>query len=157
MTKPAEDPKSDPVTDTRLRGFVGYNMKRAFNALQADLVRTLEPFGLRMITYSALALIVENPGVRPSRLAEALSLKRANLVVIVDELEEREWVTRTVASGDRRAYALQCTLAGRKLFDEASTAVRRHDARMLQGLRDVEKAALRKALSHVEARGKGAG
>jgi len=146
-------PEAPEQTDAALRGFVGYKMKRAFNVLQADLARTLEPFGLRMLTYSALALIVRNPGLRPSQLAAALSVERANVVVYVDQLEQAGWVTRAPSPDDRRAYALQCTLAGRQLHERACTAVAAHDSRMLEGLSGDEVAVVRKALELIEGKG----
>ncbi|MEL6617910.1 MAG: MarR family transcriptional regulator [Pseudomonadota bacterium] len=153
MAVPAEHPEDQPVSDAALRAFVGYNMKRAMGVLQADLARTLEPFGLRMLTFSALALIVENPGLRPSQLAAALSVERANVVVYVDRLEQAGWVTRTPSTRDRRAYALQATLAGRQTYDRARAAVAAHDRRMLDGLRQVEIATVRKALQRIEGAG----
>ena len=149
----ARDTSAPGVSDAALRQFVGYGMKRAFNVLQADLVRTLEPFGLRMLTFSALSMIVENPGLRPSQLAAALSVERANVVVYVDKLEQAGWVTRAPCPEDKRAYALQCTIAGRQLYDKAVAAVRAHDRRMLDGLREVEIAAVKKALARIEGLG----
>lgn len=150
MPRPDPRPAPPEVSDAPLRAFVGYQMKRAFNALQADLTRTLEPFGLRMLTYSALTLIVENPGLRPSQLARALAVERANVVVYVDQLEEAGWVTRAPAPGDRRAYALQCTLAGRRVYARAQKEVLAHDKRMLSGLTPDEIATIRKALAQME-------
>lgn len=141
------------LTDAALRGLVGYRMKRAFNVLQADLARTLAPFGLRMLTYSALALIARNPGLRSSQLAAALSVERANVVAYVDQLEEAGWVTRMLSPDDGRAHALQCTLAGRQIYEQANKAVVAHDSRMLDGLSGDEVAVVRKALDLIEARG----
>ncbi|MEM6371701.1 MAG: MarR family transcriptional regulator [Pseudomonadota bacterium] len=138
------------VSDAVLRDFIGYGMKRAFNTLQEDLARTLAPFGLRMLTYSVLSLIVANPRVRPSQLAAALSVERANVAVYVDRLEQAGWVTRAAVQGDGRAYALTCTLAGRQVYKRAERAVRAHDARMLQGLRADEVATLRRACAQIE-------
>lgn len=152
MRKTVEQTEAD-VSDAALRQFVGYGMKRAFNVLRADLARTLEPFGLRMLTFSALSMIVENPGLRPSQLAEALSVERANVVVYVDKLEQAGWVTRAPCPEDRRAYALQCTISGRQVYDKAQAAVRAHDRRMLDGLRAVEIAAVKKALARIEGLG----
>ena len=152
MARAAHQTDVSDVSDACLRDFVGYNMKRAFNVVQADLTATLEPMGLRMLTYSALALIVENPGLRPSQLASALSVERANVVVYVDQLEEAGWVTRGTCPQDRRAYALQCTIVGRRVYDKARAAVRAHDRRMLDGLRAVEIAAVNKALARIEGR-----
>ena len=90
-------------SDRTLRGFVGYGIKRAFSAIQSDVNATLAPFGLRMLTYSALAVIRDNPGLRQTQLAEILLIERPNLVLILDELEGADLVVRTRARDDRRA------------------------------------------------------
>ncbi len=119
------------VSDETLRGFIGYHMKRAFNVLQADLNRVLKPHGLRMVTYSALVMIVENPGLRQSQLADALAIERPNLVVLLDELEDAGLITRDKVPTDRRAYALNPTLKGLKLAEAATAANRADEARLL--------------------------
>ena len=81
--------------DGILRSFLGYDMKRAFAAIHTDVNAALAPYGLRMLTFSVLAVIRENPGLRQSRLAEILLIERPNLVVILDELEGLDLVTRT--------------------------------------------------------------
>lgn len=139
--------------DNTLREFSGYGMKRAFNAIQTDVNATLAPFDLRMVTFSALVVIVDNPGLRQSQLADLLSIERPNLVVIVDELERRELITRERATDDRRAYALQVTLAGRRLHDKALAAVRAHEARMTAGLTEAERAELIRMLGRIERNG----
>jgi len=122
------------VSDETLRNFIGYHMKRAFNVVQSDLAHTLKPFDLRMLTYTALVLIVDNPGMRQSQLADAMDIERPNLVVIIDELERREIITRDRVPTDRRAYALKATLAGRQLYDKAVAAVTAHEEKLLAGL-----------------------
>lgn len=142
-----------PRNDATLREFSGYGMKRAFNAIQTDVNAALAPFDLRMVTFSALVVIVDNPGLRQSQLADLLSIERPNLVVIVDELERRDLITRDRATDDRRAYALQVTLAGRRLHDKALAAVRAHEARMTAGLSQAERAQLVRMLRRIERNG----
>lgn len=113
---------------------MGYHLKRAFNVMQADLVQTLKPYELRMVTYTALILIVDNPGLRQSQLAAAMDVERPNLVVIIDELEGRDLIVRDRVPTDRRAYALKATLAGRRLYDKATQAIRVSEARLLRQL-----------------------
>ena len=125
---------TDQLTDATLQKFVGYHMKRAFNVVQSDLARTLKPFELRMLSYSALVLIVDNPGLSQSQLAKAMDVERPNLVVIVDELEQRELISRQKVPSDRRTYALNATLKGRRLFARAVKAVEEHEAALLQGI-----------------------
>lgn len=138
------------INETTLRGFAGYHMKRAFNVVQADLNRTLKPFDLRMLTFSALTTIVDNPGLRQSQLADAMDIERPNLVVIVDELERRDLITRDRSEHDRRAYSLKATLAGRQLCEKAVAAVKAHEERLLRGLDDEAVAGMIRALQVIE-------
>lgn len=139
------------ISDATLREFTGYNMKRAFMVIQADVTRTLEPFGLRMVTYSALAIIGDNPGLSQTQLAAALVIERPNLVVIVDELERKDLVSRDRVPTDRRTYALRLTSEGARLLARATEAVRGHEARMMQGIGKADEAALIASLNKIEA------
>lgn len=148
-------PPHAPIDDATLRQFVGYHMKRAFNVVQADLGETLKPFELRMLTYTALVLVTDNPGLSQSQLADAMDVERPNLVVIVDELEQRELILRERVPTDRRTYALKTTLKGRQLYDAAVQAVKDHEQRLLQGL-DVDTVAkVLDAMTLIQSRGQG--
>jgi DNA-binding MarR family transcriptional regulator len=139
------------VNDAALRGYVGYNMKRAFHLLQGDLQRALKPHGLRMITFSALAMIESNPGLRPSQIAESLAIERANLVVILDELEKAGWITRTPSPEDRRAHALNLTQDGAATYAAARQSVDEHDLRMLVNVPEHQRATFIELLRTLEA------
>jgi len=138
------------ITDETLRGLVGYDLKRAFLIIQADLTRTLEPYGLRMLTFTALTLIADNPGLNQSQLAGAMAIERPNLVTIVDELERRHLVTRDKVPTDRRVYALNLTEAGARLLAETLEAVHQHERLLLAGLGDDERAQLLAILAKIE-------
>ncbi|MDD7972158.1 MarR family winged helix-turn-helix transcriptional regulator [Roseinatronobacter alkalisoli] len=113
-----------------LEAFLGYNLKRAFNAIHANLMLTLRAFDLRMVTYSALVVVVERAGLRQSQLADALGIERANTVAIVDELVNRGLISRERTPADRRAYALIPTSAGRDLCARAMAADRACEAQI---------------------------
>ncbi len=140
--------------DDSLRVFAGYAMKRAFNAIQADLNATLQPFGLRMVTFSALAVIGAHSGLRQSALADVLAIERPNLVLIVDELERADLIVRDRATDDRRAYDLRLTLLGRRVLDKARGAVADHDARMCAGMTAQDKDTLAQTLRTIELNGR---
>ncbi len=145
-----DTPDGPLIADATVRRFVGYNMKRAFNVIQADLSRTLAPFDLRMLTYTALVLIVDNPGLRQTQLADAMEIERPNLVVILDVLEQRGLITRDRVPTDRRAHALRPTLAGRKLCQKAVAAVTTHERRLMAGIDPAARAALIATLRAIE-------
>jgi DNA-binding MarR family transcriptional regulator len=147
----------DRISDATLRGLVGYSMKRAFMVISADLARTLEPFELRMMTFTALTLVSDNPGLSQSQLAQAMAVERPNLVVIIDELETRGLITRDRVPTDRRTYALHITADGAQLLARATSAVHRHENAIMGQLSTNEEAALIATLKRIEASGRGRG
>lgn len=122
------------IDDSTLEAHMGYNLKRAFNVIQSDLTHALKPLGLRMLTYTALVLIVDNPGLRQSQLAEVMDVERPNLVVIIDDLEARGLITRDRVPTDRRAYALVATTKGQDLCRQANKAIHDLEERLLSGV-----------------------
>jgi len=83
-------------------------------------------------------------------LADALSIERPNLVLVVDELEHRDLIVRHPAPGDRRAYALKATLQGLRLYDQALVSVRAHEARVTQHLSAADRESLLRMLTKIE-------
>lgn len=138
------------VDDSALRVFLGYRMKRCFNVIQSDLALALKPFELRMLSFTALTLIVTNPGLRQSQLAESMDVERPNLVTIVEKLSRRGLITKERVPTDRRAYSLVATQAGRRLCDEATAAVAAHEARLLADLDTEMRAAAIEAMQRIE-------
>ena len=152
-------PKAKPVpvdhdiadaNDVTLRQFVGYNVKRAYMVLQPATQAALADLDLRIPSFSSLAVIVRNPGIAPSVLAEHLKIERSNLVVIIDELETRELISRTQMKTDRRRYALTATMRGRQLHDKAIAALHRAEDRQLGRLTAEERAQLVALLNKIE-------
>lgn len=139
------------MTDAALRALLGYRMKRAFAVIQADLAKVLDPFGLRMIPFSALAVITRDPGIGQGALAAALGMERSNLVAPLDGLERRGLIRREAVPGDRRALALVPTPAGERLAAEAMAAVTAHEARLFAAVAQADRAALLRVCTALEA------
>ena len=91
---------------------------------------------------TALSLIVDNPGIAPSQIADALQMERPNIVVIIDDLETRQLISRARSKEDRRRFALTATVRGRRLRDQAQAAVAKAEYRALGALSDEEIAQL---------------
>lgn len=115
---------------------VGFQLKLAQAAAWADLIAALAPFGLRPSHYSALLILRATPGSRQQDIGEALGIQRPNLVAMIDGLEKRGLLTRTVNPADRRSYALALTGAGSALLEEADAAHNAHEARLAERIGD---------------------
>ena len=85
--------------------------------------------GITPAQYSALLIIELNPGLRQNQVSDALGIKRANFVGLIDKLEERGLVERTPAA-DRRSYALHLTAVGCKFVTELHTLNMMHEQRL---------------------------
>ncbi|QYZ69615.1 MarR family winged helix-turn-helix transcriptional regulator [Neotabrizicola shimadae] len=133
--------------DQDLSVFLGYEMKRALSLIQADLARVLGELGLRAVSFSALTVIVQTPGLTQSALADALQIERSNLVTLIDELSERNLIVRAPVAGDRRRHALMPTAEGQRLARVAGAAVAAHEDRLFAGLTEEERRELQRLLA----------
>ena len=151
MKKRAADTpeKAEQLTETRLRQFVGYEMKMAYLLIQEDMTRILKPIGLRIVTFSALGIVVENPDISQTQLSHALQIERSGVVVIVDELENADLISRNKVEGDRRSYALRATLKGHNLWNRTQKRVHEHEDDILSGLSTTERETLKVLLGRI--------
>ena len=141
--------------DSRLRSYIGYNMKRAYYEIQTELSQALKPLGLKVGSFAVLSAIVDSPGLKQSELAQALAIEQANLVQLVDEFEARGLVKRERASTDRRAYALFATSTGKTLYQQADTLCRQLEAGFLEGYSQEDIARFQNMLQTIETHLKG--
>ena len=126
---------------------LGYVLRRAQLAVFRDFFAAFEAYDIRPGQYSILTIIEGNPGLKQGDVSEALGIKRANFVAMIDELERRGLVRRDSAPNDRRSYALMLTSAGKRLMGDLHAAADAHERgltdrlgeagtrRMLAGLR----------------------
>ena len=135
--------------DLDLEGFIGYNLKRAYIAVEADFRAAMEGDGLSPRVFAALSIVVQLPNITQSELARMLGVERSGLVAIVDELEASGYLSRALVPGDRRVQALIPTAAGRAAYEAALRRVKAHEDRFFGAFTDEERqdllALLRKA------------
>ncbi len=113
---------------------IGYMLRRAQLAVFDDFIRSLESVSLRPSLFSALLVIEHNPGLKQTEVGDALGIKRANFVALVDELEERGLARRSKVAADRRSYALELTNAGKACLRTAKELKGKHERRLVQQL-----------------------
>ena len=104
---------------------LGYFIRRAQVAVFQQFKTHYADLQLRPVEFSILTLILNNPGRKQTEIAQALGIKRANFVPIIDGLEGRNFVERRPSAEDRRANALYLTPVGAKFIQNAH---KRHDA-----------------------------
>lgn len=118
----------EPATAaTRLRdGALGADLSfllaRANAVSLAQGNRALAEFGLKVRSFSVLALASTDPGPSQRELSEFLRLDPSQIVALVDDLQSRGLVQRRPDPNDRRANVVVATDAGRALYAQAGAA-----------------------------------
>lgn len=109
----------------------------------------LAPLGLKVRSYSILAVACS--GTRPTQreLGDLLRMKPSQTVAILDELEQRGLVERQADPRDRRSKIVAPTGPGRELYASAKTAVDRAAETSLGALRPQDRVDLARLLRQV--------
>jgi DNA-binding MarR family transcriptional regulator len=123
-----------PLAFGALARNVGYVIRRAQLLIFQDFMQAMAEHDIRPGQFSVLTLIGRNPGVKPGAVSDALGIRFANLVVLLDELEARGLARRERAPEDRRSRALFLTAAGERLLAEMEAVVDAHERRVTRAL-----------------------
>lgn len=111
------------LDQSALLALAGYNIRRAEMHMSQAFERALAAIPLRAPEFSTLLLVAGNSQATQADIAEALSIHRPNMVGIVERLERRGLLQRTVYEQDRRNHVLALTAKGVTLLAEAQRLV----------------------------------
>jgi DNA-binding MarR family transcriptional regulator len=96
-----------------------------------------------------MRLLALSPGLSQRELCSRLSILPSRLVVLVDELENKNIVERQDDPNDRRSYALHLTGKGRKMMVSLREISQAHGEAMTEGLSSDEQTILVELLSKI--------
>jgi len=134
ISKTYELSATDALDTSAVSQSVTHQLRRAHSHFTHRFQLHFSNLNLRPAEFSILALIAQNPGRKQSEIADALGIQRANLVVLMNELETRRLTERRVAPNDRRSYAIHLTPAGESLLADAWRAEADFEADCLERL-----------------------
>ncbi len=98
--------------------------------------------GMHLRLLMALSYVRDNDGAPQQELAEALCMDANNVVLLLNELEDRGQVARKRDPDDRRRHIVQLTPAGRRALARAERAQESIEDEVLQALDPQERATL---------------
>jgi DNA-binding MarR family transcriptional regulator len=134
------------VDDTQLDSFVGYNLRRAAAKQRERFRSVFERYDIRPVQLTVLTLLNDNASMRQAALGKALEIKRANVVTLLAELEQRGLIERRLSSTDRRSYVVELTEHGLELTRELLTLHAKLEADLARALGRTELKSLVTAL-----------
>ncbi len=130
--------KTKPATDQRLLPLIEHLARVGRRAAEI----TLEPGGLRPRHLIALKLLSERGRASQQALADSLSLDPSNVVGLLNELEERQLITRRRDSVDRRRHIVELSARGERELCGAYERLQLVDDDLLSPLSARERATL---------------
>lgn len=138
----ARDTDAEPAIDlSPLTEGIGYVLRRAQLASFKNFQQVFGAAGITPAQYSALLIIELNPGLRQTQVSDALGIKRANFVGLVDVLEKRG-LARRIPVADRRSYALHITEEGGRYLKSLRMLNATHEAQLLGAMDKGQRAAV---------------
>lgn len=137
------------LATTELASEIEFLTARARSVGIARANAALAPLALRVRSYSVLALACSDRNPSQRELAKFLVLDPSQIVALVDQLEERQLVTRETNPRDRRSKGIGATAMGRKLYAEAKKTVREAESQSLKILSRDEREQLRLLLQRI--------
>jgi len=133
------------------RDSLGFWMYRAHSQASNLLRRTFQAHGYDVTPeqWGVLRSLRHAEGVNQSQLGENTFKDRHNITRILGLLEKRGLVERRVDEGDKRAYRVFLTEAGRKEQDALQGLVDSHQEALVEGLKPEEVASLGRIFEHI--------
>lgn len=135
---------SDDSSDPTLLYLVG----RIDRVVRQAIGAVLKERGLSVSQYTTLSVLDRRSGLSNAQLARRALVSPQSMNEVLLALEQRGLVQRRAHPDHGRIRQARLTAEGRSLMTGCDTGVAQVEARMVSGLSDEDRTALRKALLH---------
>ncbi|HEY0959553.1 MAG TPA: MarR family transcriptional regulator [Novosphingobium sp.] len=115
--------------DDPLISLPGYALRRAANAMMAELSARLDPFDLRISDASILLLAADGKDRTSSDIGKILDIQRANMVPLLNRLDEAGLIERVPIN--LKSQAIRLTPDGQRKLAEVRAIIDRFEADLL--------------------------
>jgi len=108
-----------------------------------------ELLGMRVKEFASLAMLREHSPISQQELGEVLCVDANNLVLLLNELESREFALRRRDPADRRRHLVEITDEGVRALDAAEKGIESVEDDVLAPLTRAERTELQQLLAKV--------
>lgn len=124
-----------------IHNMAGHLIRRLNQISMSVFTERMKAHGQTMtsVQFAALNAIRAHPGIEQARLAELIAYDRATIGGVLDRLEGKGLILRSVCETDRRARLVSLTEVGQALLDEMIPVVRGFQDEILSGLTPEER------------------
>ena len=96
-------------------------------------------YDLTPVQFATMDVLRATPGLDQAGIAAHIAYDRATIGGVIDRLEQKGYVSRTISKRDRRAREVKLTIHGRSVYDEVFPIVSTLQDEILIGLDAAEK------------------
>ncbi|WLD58484.1 MarR family transcriptional regulator [Salinispirillum sp. LH 10-3-1] len=139
MTQNSTQNNKNEIDYTMLNSLVGYRLRRAQIAYFENFNATCTEQGVTPGLFGILAIVLNNPGLTQTAVAQAIHTDRSAMVAAVDKLEKLKLMERRPSENDRRSYALYLTAEGERFTKSLHQKVLAHESHFEQVMKPGEK------------------
>ena len=126
-----------------LRDVLGFHVTLANVTTVALFERHVgQPFGLRKAEYSLLMLLLANGATPAKWLARTLRLSAPAFTMLIDRMQDKQWLRRERNPADRRSQLIVLTSGGQALAQRAQAASKTMESSLQRRLSRAERAML---------------
>ncbi|MBY9082245.1 MarR family transcriptional regulator [Paenibacillus sp. HN-1] len=137
------------MTSPTLDQSLGFLIGSAYRRLSTHYARELKPYGITPEQWTVLYTIVSYPDINQKAIASHVDKDQPTTARIVELLEKKGLITKTVSASDRRAYLLNATIEGQELLAVTRPVEQQHLNSAFAGLSDKQLKELRSMLDTI--------
>jgi len=149
MTRVPTSKTAAPQPRIELDAMPGHCIRRLQQVAVAIFMQESAASGVTPVQFAVLQTIADQPGIDQRTLARGVSFDTSTIGGVVDRLEARGLLTRSLSPGDRRVRLLHLTPDGEGLLEQLAPSVQRTQDRILEPLSATERKAFLKMMQRV--------
>lgn len=119
-----------------LNGMPGHLIRRLHQISSQIFQHQIHDAGydVTSVQFSAMVALHTNPGIEQAQIANMISYDRATIGGVIDRLEQKGYVLRTISTKDRRAREVRLSDEGVRIYDLICPVVTSLQTEILENL-----------------------
>lgn len=134
-----------------LGDFLPYQIYRVSSLMNIRLSGRLKASGINLSQWRVLSVLRSQGQMSMSQIVDRTLMEQPTISRVISQLHNDGMVEREISPEDSRVALVSLSERGRELFDEIAVSAVRHQKIALDGVSKADIAALRRALSQIEA------
>ncbi len=123
-----------PEHNTAIQRMPGHQVRRLQQVAVALFAEELQPWDITPVQYAVLATLERHAPISQTTLSALIAYDRATIGGVIDRLDAKGWLGRTLDPDDRRLRLLGLTPAGRTVLRDIHPLVASVQERLLAPL-----------------------